>query len=438
MARLPQPGGDANDWGDLLNEYLSVAHEADGELKSGISADKIVGGTTNEVFTSTEKDKLAGLATVATTGSYDDLTDKPTIPVVSSALLIIAADAPDAWQDMAGLHLDGSNDSAALATAINNGPVLLSPGTFTLNSPITITVKNPYIAGHGWSSVLRVANGMNDWAIIFNPGGDGVRGTFSHFMIDGNSTNQTAGGGIRARGAVQSEFHFVHFSNCYKAGLWLDAFPDSAFGHHNKVVSCLFDATLASPGEGHGLLINSNDENYIRSEFQFLGGAGTPTYAVRDLAGLNTFQASVFVGGRNDMGGIEIRDGQRSRVLNCTFDGVSGTNVFVASSSANVINDNVFTSVADQATTSGTYSGIRLEFAVKECVVTGNVLETSATAGRTRSLIREDGAGDTGINIVKNNVLRQKDAGVPSDGFTEMGGAGSVVADNAINGAIVP
>jgi len=185
------------------------------------------------------------------------------------------------------------------------------------------------------------------------------------------------------------------------------------------------------------MLINSNDENYIRSEFQFLGGSAA-SYAVRDLSGLNTFQASVFVGGRNNMGGIELRDGQRSRVTNCIFDGVSGDNIFVASSSAHIITDNTFTSVADQAAANGSYSGIHLEFAAKECIITGNVLETSATAGRTRSLIREEGSGGTGINIVKNNVLRQSNAGTPSVGFTDMGGTGSLVADNAVNGTIVP
>ncbi|MFZ1250214.1 MAG: hypothetical protein WAR37_02085 [Candidatus Microsaccharimonas sp.] len=34
MARLPQPGGDANNWGDILNEYLSQTHASDGSLKS--------------------------------------------------------------------------------------------------------------------------------------------------------------------------------------------------------------------------------------------------------------------------------------------------------------------------------------------------------------------------------------------------------------------
>jgi len=32
MARLPTPGGDSDTWGVLLNEFLSVAHNADGTL----------------------------------------------------------------------------------------------------------------------------------------------------------------------------------------------------------------------------------------------------------------------------------------------------------------------------------------------------------------------------------------------------------------------
>lgn len=35
MARLPQPGGDDNQWGDILNEYLRQSHTAAGTLGSG-------------------------------------------------------------------------------------------------------------------------------------------------------------------------------------------------------------------------------------------------------------------------------------------------------------------------------------------------------------------------------------------------------------------
>ncbi|MET0779561.1 MAG: hypothetical protein ABWY71_01880 [Candidatus Saccharimonadales bacterium] len=34
MARLPQPGGDQGDWGDILNTFLAVEHNADGTLKA--------------------------------------------------------------------------------------------------------------------------------------------------------------------------------------------------------------------------------------------------------------------------------------------------------------------------------------------------------------------------------------------------------------------
>lgn len=42
MARLPQPGGDKNQWGDILNNFLIQAHNPDGTLKP-ISVDDITG-----------------------------------------------------------------------------------------------------------------------------------------------------------------------------------------------------------------------------------------------------------------------------------------------------------------------------------------------------------------------------------------------------------
>ena len=36
MSRLPTPGGDSGNWGQILNDYLSQAHKSDGTLKPGI------------------------------------------------------------------------------------------------------------------------------------------------------------------------------------------------------------------------------------------------------------------------------------------------------------------------------------------------------------------------------------------------------------------
>lgn len=42
MTRLPVPGGDSGNWGQILNDYLSVAHDANGALKqSAIAAGSI-------------------------------------------------------------------------------------------------------------------------------------------------------------------------------------------------------------------------------------------------------------------------------------------------------------------------------------------------------------------------------------------------------------
>lgn len=39
MARLPQPGGDSGQWGNILNEFLSQAHTAQGDLKANVVSD---------------------------------------------------------------------------------------------------------------------------------------------------------------------------------------------------------------------------------------------------------------------------------------------------------------------------------------------------------------------------------------------------------------
>jgi len=44
MARLPQPGGDKGDWGNILNDYLSQSLNTDGSLKE-ISQSKVTGLT---------------------------------------------------------------------------------------------------------------------------------------------------------------------------------------------------------------------------------------------------------------------------------------------------------------------------------------------------------------------------------------------------------
>lgn len=56
MARLPVPGSDENNWGDILNDYLSQAHNSDGSIKA--SAVDGIQGTTVSTATPADNDVL--------------------------------------------------------------------------------------------------------------------------------------------------------------------------------------------------------------------------------------------------------------------------------------------------------------------------------------------------------------------------------------------
>jgi hypothetical protein len=74
MARLPVPGADNGIWGTILNDFLAQAHNADGTLKP-LTQSQI----TNLLSDLAAKVNSADLAAVAISGSYGDLSNKPTI-----------------------------------------------------------------------------------------------------------------------------------------------------------------------------------------------------------------------------------------------------------------------------------------------------------------------------------------------------------------------
>lgn len=45
MARLPTPGSDGGNWGNILNEYLSVSHNPDGSIKTSVIPSSTDGAT---------------------------------------------------------------------------------------------------------------------------------------------------------------------------------------------------------------------------------------------------------------------------------------------------------------------------------------------------------------------------------------------------------
>jgi hypothetical protein len=120
MARLPQPGQDKGTWGDILNDFLSTSHNTDGSLKSGIVSNSTLDTQTQASIASiaskantsdlAAKANISDLSAVATSGSYADLQNKPTIPTKPSDIgAVSTADVASAISTQAttdaGQHL---------------------------------------------------------------------------------------------------------------------------------------------------------------------------------------------------------------------------------------------------------------------------------------------------------------------------------------------
>jgi len=417
MVRLPQPGGDSNQWGDILNTFLQVEHNTDGSLRRGSDIDaKYVKPGSGIPST----DLTSALQTQISTAIHQN------------DHVIFAKDY--------GAVFDGStNDASALQTAINTAistkkPLLLPPGTAIIGTALSISAPLTILGSGRESTILKAANSLNAYVISFTGGSTGVGivgAHFADFTIDGNSANQTAGGGILANGAVQCSFERLHVTSVYNWGLKLGPITGGAFGHHNRVVSCLFDNSGSSAGFGGGVWVTSSDENwYVATDFEFLGGASNPVDSnpimLYDEAGLQYIIGCNFVSGSHNCIGIRIQNTKSSKVIGCIFDGVAGDAVFIAGNKC-LVTQNTFTGIGDAGSTAA--SGVHTQFAAMYNVITDNVFETSATVARTRSHIYEEQIGSSGPNIIENNSF-SNNAFAPTVAIVDSNGIGTVVRNN--------
>lgn len=99
MSRLPQPGSDNGTWGNILNDYLSQAHNADGTIKDGVVLES--------ALSSSAQTKLNA---VAGTPDWSVITNKPA--VVTNLTTELAAKADDG----SIVHLAGNETIAGQKT----------------------------------------------------------------------------------------------------------------------------------------------------------------------------------------------------------------------------------------------------------------------------------------------------------------------------------
>jgi hypothetical protein len=451
MARLPNPGSDDQVWGGILNTFLEVEHNPDGTLKRGNDiTDALNTANAAQAAVNTKIDK-----SVLTTPGDLIIASAANTPArlgVGSNRQYLVADSAQSlgvrWSDQAfiravdfGAKFDGTtDDAAALQAAIDeavaaNKILLLDGGTSLVGTPLSIS-KPVTIMGSGRAATtLKLANGVNDYMFVFTGGdpGVGIHGAhFSDFKIDGNSANQTAGGGIKADGAIQCTFERLHITSVYDWGLKLGPITGGAFGHHNRVLNCLFDNSGSSAGFGGGAWLTSSDENwFVETDFEFLGGASNPIGSTPvmlfDQAGLQHIIGCNFVSGSHNCIGIRAQNVVNTKIIACMFDGLAGDGVFLVANKCIVAN-NLITGPGDAGSVPA--SGIHLEFNTHYNVISNNSLETSNTvAGRVRSLIREEGTGGSGDNLIEGNSVTVG-ANPATVALIESGGTNTIVRNN--------
>lgn len=149
MARLPQPGGDQDIWGQVLNDYLSVEHNSDGTLKtSGSLASKADNAAT--VHT-TGNETISGVKTfnsspvVPTPTTSTQAANKGYVDGIAGG-----ADATTSSKGIIQLAGDlGGSGTTASAPVISNGAVTtvkLATGAVTTNEIADSTITNTDIS----------------------------------------------------------------------------------------------------------------------------------------------------------------------------------------------------------------------------------------------------------------------------------------------------
>ncbi len=324
MSRLPTPGSDDGTWGNILNDFLSVAHNSDGTVKTSELGS---GSATNSVFlrgdgswatppsssdatTSTKgviqlAGDLGGTAAVPTitgthltaalpinqggTGSisqnFVDLTSSQTKTGTLTAPLL---DKGGQVYDVKayGAAGDGAtDDTAAVQAAINacqgsgSGIVYLPPGIYMISSQLNITSDDIGLVGAGaGASVIKTTSSATTVTML--QVGDGTD-TIAHVRIEDilfdAATQRTAGTAIKVwlgfktwivRVRAEHGYRAVHILNCTET-----FFRDSDI-RDNSESAFVFESDL---GAGYDCYLNNiaaDNPNVANSNpgLQWLGG----------------------------------------------------------------------------------------------------------------------------------------------------------------------
>lgn len=195
MARLPQPGGDAEQWGDVLNDYLRQQHAEDGshDVAKILAPPQLSG-----MVLASQSQSPKGVAWQQLTkqsvglGLADNTSDidKPISSATQVAIDQLAINVYSYGAVGNGMTDDTAAIQAAIDAASNGGTVLLPPGTYIIDPAVSLHLKTGVtIAGTGAGSILKVKSNSNVLNNIVKVE-DADKVTLRDFTINGNRANQ--------------------------------------------------------------------------------------------------------------------------------------------------------------------------------------------------------------------------------------------------------
>lgn len=203
MARLPRPGSDEGKWAQLLNEYLLVAHNADG----------------------TPRAQAKNIGTLAATVGLKDLktTNLPSDPPIKTPIL--SNDGTNLrWMTTIEINVrdygaqgDGvTDDTVAIQAAIDatgSGLVVFPSGIFLVRS-IKVNNKGTALRGDGRFGTRIKRHSGTDPLIDISGKGTGIGhlryDTISNFQLDGNGMPGVLLRSYYADSTVYREISFIH------------------------------------------------------------------------------------------------------------------------------------------------------------------------------------------------------------------------------------
>lgn len=499
MTRLPTPGNDAGDWGDLLNNFLLVEHNNDGTLKraSAITAAEqssnkgaADGYAALDIAAMVPTAQLGGLNADATKFLRGDRT-WATVPgasdatTVSKGLVQLAGDlagvatAPYVRnmarvinvKDYGALGDGSTNDTTAFnaALAAGNGATVHVPAGVYMLTPGTLgtITSNTKLVGAGMgNTVLKLVGGYNgtgDLLQVVTASNVEV----AHLTLDGNKSAQTGGTqyGLYFSGVTNGSIHHVTVQNWNGDGVQLynctgvtvrDTFSTGNIYHGFEVeqcVNCVVQGCRGYSNALHGLQISPGEVGSTGSQGNLITGN---SFDHNSQYGLNVDSDNGGTGSYLSEGNIITSNAithnaqygiclyqQDKQVVNANYIANNGFfGLYGFETSYNKIDGNFFHN--NSSANNGGYDEIYFEgfnaghASVGNSITHNTILIDGST--KARYAINEGSASD-GPNTITNNIIPNAGTAgmihslVSTDTLTDPAGVRQVYGSQAIQGS---